>query len=180
MPEPNAAVTTDTEEEGNGAGNEPLSYKDWVGEQPDNVKTMLSSWEGGLKSALQSERTRAKDLEKQVRDASKKLEEGSDARVQLESLADSLALAKQESAFYELAHAAGANNIKLLYIAATQDKSVHADGSADFVQLKTVYPQLFGSTKPVPKANAGDGSGDPPSGKKDMNNFLRAAAGRKI
>jgi len=179
MPEPNVNVSVnDPTGEADGAGTEPLVYDSWLGEQPDNIKEMLSGWEGGLKTALQSERSRAKDLEKQVRDASKKLDEGSDARAQLEALADNLAAAKQESAFFEAAHAAGANNIKLLFIAAKQDDVIRSDGSSDFVQLKSVYPQLFGSTAVLPRGNAGDGT-DPPQGKKDMNAFIRKSAGRR-
>ena len=177
MPDPNVNVN-DQSDEGDGAGTEPLVYDSWLGEQPDDIKEMLSGWEGGLKTALKAERTRAKDFEKQMRDAAKKLEEGSEARTQLEAMADDLVAAKQESAFFEAAHAAGANNIKLLFIAARQDDVIRKDGTSDFVHLKNVYPQLFGSTTAVPRGDAGNLT-DPPIAKKSMNTAIRTMAGRQ-
>ena len=178
MPD-NIDVNVETNAKEDEAGTAPLDYSAWVEEQPGEVKTMLSGWEGGLKTALKAERDRAKSLDKQLRDAAKKLEEGSEERIQLEAIADELADARRESSFYELAHIAGANNIKLLYVAAKQDELVRKDGSSDFAQLKTIYPQLFGITKIVPKGNAGEGGVDPPAGKKDMNAFIRQSSGRR-
>jgi len=179
MPEPTTTVVDPKPEDG-GAGTEPLVYGTWVEGQPDNVKTLLSDWEAGLKTALKSERNRANTLEKSLRDAAKKLDEGSEARTKLEAMADDLNSAKMESTFYELAHKAGGNSIKLLFVAAKAEGLIRKDGNADFAELKILYPQLFGSTKPTPRGNAGDGTGDPPRTAEDMNTAIRRAAGRRV
>lgn len=169
----------DNGDSGNGeSGKDPLVYETWVEEQAPEVKAMLGENVSGLKTALKSERTKAKGLERELRDAAKKLEDGSDARNQLEAMADNFATAQQESSFYEAAHKAGVNNLKLLFVAAKEEELIRKDGGADFAELKNLFPQLFGPTK-IPKGNAGDGSGDPPPGKTGMNAFIRTSAGRR-
>jgi|GEM_PF-6015885 len=163
---------------GGGAGdgsNEhaSLQFETWVAGQPDEVKAMLESHTGGLKSALQSERERAKGLEKGLREAASKAEKGSENEKQLVALADQVQEASRKNAFYENAVSAGATNLKLAYMAAVSDDLFKRDGSVDFEALKKNYPELFGKTS---TNNAGSG-GKGPDKKITMDDFIRAKAG---
>lgn len=132
-----------------------LVYETWIAEQPETIRTLLDGHAAGLKSALQSERERSKTLEKELRDAASKAEKGSDAEKRLSTLADQVQAESKKSAFYESAVTAGVNNLKLAFLAATQDELFKKDGSPDFEALKTSYPELFGATQ---SNSAGEGS----------------------
>ncbi|OQY95342.1 MAG: hypothetical protein B6D39_00150 [Anaerolineae bacterium UTCFX2] len=154
-----------------------LSYEAWVKDQPEEIKTMLSGWERGLKTALDGERDARKGLEKQVRDLAGKAEKGSEAEKQLTQLADQITESDRRSDFYEAAHAAGVTNLKLAYLVALHDDLFDKRGMVNFETMKGFYPELFGGQK-LPKGNAGDGTGTSPTGKNSMNDYIRAAAGR--
>jgi len=156
----------------------PLSYEAWVKEQPDEVKTMLSGWERGLKTALDGERDARKALEKQVRDLAGKAEKGSEAEKQLIGLADQIGEADRKTAFYETAHAAGVTNLKLAYTVAVQDEMFDKRGQVNFETMKAQYPELFGGVRKAPPGNAGAGTNTNQPAGKGMNDFIRKAAGR--
>lgn len=164
-------------EDGDAGDSSPLTFDGWLGEQPDEVKTLLDGHTKGLKSALESERGNRKDLEKQVRDLAAKAEKDSETQKELTGIADKLSSAEQQADFYEAAHAAGVTNLKLAYTVAVQDEMFDRRGQVDFDTLKTQYPELFGKVS-TPPGNAGDGTDTQPSPAKDMNTFIRRAAGR--
>jgi hypothetical protein len=154
-----------------------LEYEAWVKDQPKNIKDMLGKWEGGLKTALESERGSRKDLEKQLRDLAKKAEDGSDAQKKLVGMADQVSAADRRADFYEEAHKAGVSNIKLAFLVATEEDLFDSKNRVNFDAMKKEYPELFGG-KPVPEGNAGNGTEGAPQGVKDMNKLIRQAAGR--
>lgn len=152
-----------------------LIYETWIAEQPETVRSMLDGHTTKLKSALTSERERSKGLEKDLRDAASKAEKGSEAEKRLNQLADQVQAESKKSAFYESAGAAGVNNLKLAYIAATQDDLFKKDGSPDFDALKKSYPELFG----MPQSNsAGEGENQTPGGKFSMDDYIRGQLAR--
>lgn len=173
----NAGSDKGTEDKG--AGGTPATFEAWLKEQPDDVKSLLDGHTTGLKSALESEREQRKTFEKQLRDAAKKLEEGSDARKSVEEMAGQLATLQQQSAFYDAAHAAGVSNLKLAFIAAQQADLFDKKGQVNFDEMKKQFPELFaaGAAKPPP-SNGGQGTRSPMPGGKDMNAYIRKAAGR--
>jgi hypothetical protein len=150
-----------------------LIYETWIAEQPETVRAMLDGQTSKLKSALTSERERSKGLEKDLRDAASKAEKGSEAEKRLNQLADQVQAESKKSAFYESAVAAGVNNLKLAFLAATQDDLFKKDGSPDFDALKKSYPELFGTTQ---SNGAGEGS-NTPDGKFDMDAYIRNQLG---
>ena len=158
--------------------SEPPSFDAWLKEQADPIKAMMENHTHGLKSALQSEREAHATLEKQVRDLAAKAEKDSDAQTQLTKLADEMSETNRKAEFYEAAHAAGVANLKLAYLAATQDGLFDKRGVVNFESMKQSYPELFGGKKPPP-ANPGEGTGGQPPKHQDMNDFLLRAAGRK-
>jgi hypothetical protein len=164
--------------QGSGGGDlSPLVYDTWLGEQSEEIKGLLDGHIKGLKSALESERGTRKDLEKQVRDLAAKAEQDSDAQKSLTEIADKLSGAEQQADFYEAAHAAGITNLKLAYTVAVQDEMFDRRGQVNFETMKQSYPELFGQGG-TPPGNAGAGTDTPPPPAKDMNTFIRRAAGR--
>ena len=159
-------------------GGTPPEYKTWFQEQPEAIRQMLEKETSGLKSALKSERESRKDLETQLRDLAGKAEKGSEAETKLTQMADQLSESDRKADFYEAAHAAGVSNLKLAYLIAVQDEMFDRRGNVNFESMKKQYPELFGGTQ-KPPGNAGAGTdNNQPSGK-SMNDFIRAAAGRK-
>ena len=156
---------------------ESLQFDAWIKDQPEPVKQLLDARTAGLKSALASERDAHSALEKQVRELAAKATKDSDAQVQLTKLADEMSETNRKAEFYEAAHAAGVANLKLAYLAATQDGLFDKRGGVNFEAMKQTYPELFGGRKP-PEANPGSGTGNQPPTAATMNDFIRAAAGR--
>jgi hypothetical protein len=151
--------------------------------QPDEVKAMIDGHTKGLKSALETERTARKGFEKELRDAAKKLEKGSDERQNLEGLADRLNTEQRRADFFDLAHNAGVTNLRLAWIAANEAELIPASVSGtDFDKIKAKFPELFAKVaqeKPkTPKGNAGDGTQTEQRPAGGMNAFIRTAAGR--
>jgi hypothetical protein len=157
-----------------------LSWDDWLKEQPEPVKALLDGHTSGLKSALDSERTAKKDLEKKLRDAAKHATDGSELQKELQKVANDLAEAQARADFFEAAAAAEVTNPRLAYIAARDAGLMDDKRGADFGKLKQQFPELF--KKPVtPAGNAGSGTGGSapaPTGNAAANFAIRRAAGR--
>jgi len=150
------------------------TFDAWLAKQPETLKTLYATHTSGLTTALASERTAHKDLEKQLRDMAKKAGDGTEAQKSLTEQADKLAAESQKTEFYDKAHTAGVRNLKLAYLAAKEATLVNDKGDCDFTKLKTAYPELFAA---APKGNAGDGTGT--DGKPfSMNEQIRQKAGR--
>ena len=134
----------------------------------------------GLKTALTDERAGRKELEKKLRELSKQAEEGSALRAQLDKLAEEQGVTTAKATFFEAAHDAQVKNLRLAWLAAQEYGLLDAKtGEADFAKLRQQAPELFAS-KVVPTANAGNGAKQ--AGAVDgrsMNDFIRAAAGRR-
>jgi hypothetical protein len=128
---------------GTGQAPKPTTYDEWLAGQDEATKTLLGTHTQGLRSALDSERTQRKDLERQLRDTAGKLDKDSDARKSLDELANKLASTERQSNFYDEAHRQGANNLKLAYLAASGDGLIDDKGKVDWAQLKSKFPQLF-------------------------------------
>lgn len=163
---------------GKGGGKQALQYESWLAAQPDEVKTLLENNTKGLKSALSSERDARAQLEKDLRDAAKKAEKGSEMETQLTQMADQVAESDRKTDFYEAAHQAGITNLKLAYTVAVQDEMFDKRGLVNFEEMKKSYPELFGTNK-KPDGNAGAGTGGDGTPTGNMNDWIRQAAGRK-
>lgn len=177
----NAAQTTQAATNTTQVAATPSSFDKYIADQPDAIKELFDTHIDGLKSALDSERTGRKDLEKQLRNLSKQATEGSDLKTQLDQLAENVKQSDSRAAFYEGAHEAGVRNLKLAWVAAKEYDVLDTKGNVDFGKLKTFVPELF--TQPVKTvvatANAGNGANQAGVAKPDMNTFLRTATGRR-
>lgn len=177
-------------------GEEEKSFEALLEEQPEEFKTAYEQHTHGLQTALQSEREerkserdRRKELEKELRTMAQNAEEGSELRGQLEEKADALSEQEQRASeadaradFYEEAHGQGVTNLKLAYMAVTQDEIYDRKGNPDFAKLREDHPQLFGKrpgAAPAGDSGKGTGTGQEPPAQNDMNQWIREAAGRQ-
>jgi len=157
---------------------EALGWDTFHASLPEEAQKLISDREGGLKTALKTERDARGKAEKDLRDIADKLEKGSDAQKEVLKLADKVAEGTQKSDFYEEAHEEGVSNLKLAYVVAMQDGLISKRGKIDWKTLKESYPELFSKIK-IPDGDAGDGTGSKrPGGKMDMNALIRKKAGR--
>lgn len=157
----------------------PPSFDEWLKGQDEVVKGLVAERFRQLDSTVKATRAEREALNKQLRDATKKLEEGSEARKALEGMSAKLEEAEQRLSFFEDAAKPeiGCNNPKLAWLAAIEAGAIDGKGRVNWEALKTQFPELF---KPkVPPANAGSGTGTPPAGKVSMNDWIRRAAGRQ-
>lgn len=153
------------------------SYKDWFTKQPEEVQTLITENESGLKSALTSEREARGDLEDKVRDLAKDAEKDSDLQKQLTTIADELKTVSDKADFYEVAHEAGVTNLKLAWLLVQSDEDLlDRKGNANFDTMKKSNPELFAKVAPKPKGNQGEGTGSESPTSEDMNVRIRKAA----
>lgn len=151
-----------------GQGETP-DFETWLTAQDESARSLIDSHTQGLRGALDAERTQRKDLSKQLRDLTGKLE-GEAAR-QVGELSTRLETAQKRADFVEAAARAGCSDVRLAWLAAQADDLTVDD-------VKTAYPQLFVPAS-RPTTNAGQGAGATNGGAtRDMNLFIRRAAGR--
>jgi hypothetical protein len=135
----------------------------------------------GLIKALDSERERAKSLEKSMRELAGKAEKGSDNEKLLTEMADKLDLANRKADFFRDASKPdlGLADPEAAWILADAKPDAFRDrkGNIDFDALKQAHPWLFRQPRPTPTANAGAGTGGDPTTAQDFNDAIRTAAG---
>jgi len=168
---PNPADTSETPQV-------PETWDAFMEAQPEPVRELFTNHVSGLKSALVDERDQRKDFERQLRDVAKQLEDGSDAKAQLERLTNEYEEAERRIAFYESAPAELVNH-KLGWLAATEMDAFDRRGNVNWDAVKDAYPELFRQPKQAPPpGDAGSGAGGSGPRTFDMNDAVRAAAGR--
>lgn len=156
----------------------PASFDEWIKGQPAEVAALIDSHVTGLRNTVQATRRERDDLAKQLRDAAKGLEQGSEARKALEAMTAQVEAAEVRAAFYEDAAKPeiGCTNARLAYIAAQQDALIDNRGRVNWESLRQTYPELFRRAAPTSNAGAGTQNTQPATG--GMNEFIRRAAGR--
>ena len=160
---------------GEGKG-ETLTFEKWSESLTDEQKALMETHTKGLKGALDSERTNAANLAKQIKELSAKAEKGSELEKSLAELNSKLEDQNSYVEFLEEAGKAGVSNVKLAWIAVKQDGLIDSKGWVNFDSLKKDYPELFGE-KQKSSGDAGAGAGGS-GGKLDMNTIIRHAAGQ--
>lgn len=154
------------------------TFDTWYKALAADAQGLVDDHVDGLRSALNTERSERKGLEKRLKEIQKQADEGGDVKVQLQQLSDEMSAATARASFFEAAHAADVKNLRLAWLAANDAGLVDKrTGAVDFGELRKVAPELF-VTKVPPPANAGAGAQQNGVTKPGMNDFLRAAAGR--
>lgn len=138
------------------------TFEEWFESQPENVKSLISDHEKGLKSALNAERDNTKALSSQLRDLQGAAEKGSDLEKQITALQTKLNESERHASFIDGAAAAGCSNPKAAYKLAKNDDDLwKQDGSPDWAAIKETAPEFF--TKPNSSGNAGSGTDTDPN-----------------
>ena len=155
------------------------TFEEWYESQTDDVKTLISEHESGLKSALKAERDNTKSLNSQLRELQGKADKGSEMEKQLTTLQERLAESERHSAFIDGATDAGCTNAKACYKLAKADPELwKRDGTPDWDAIRETAPEFF--QKKQSSGNAGSGTDkDPNAGSKQhpMDVMMRKAVG---
>lgn len=172
MPDETQATTTSE-------ATEPFDFDAWLGEQPEHVRKGYEGKTQGLHSALEKERTTAKDLSKELKRLSGLAEKGSELEKALDEKSARLEQAERERDFIREASRPeiGCVNPDTAFLVATAKDLFKRSGEPDWTAIKQVAPELFGQRK-TPPGNAGSGNGSPPAQKADMNAYIRGQFGR--
>ena len=175
---PENQTTTETTQTTQETSAPPASFDEWVKAQPPEIMSLIDGHIEGLKNTVQATRRERDDLAKQLREAAKGLEQGSDARKALETMTAQVEAAEVRAAFYEDAAKPeiGCTNARLAYIAAQQDGLIDSRGRTNWEKLRQTYPELFRRAAPTTNAGAGTANAQPATG--GMNAFIRRSAGR--
>jgi TolA-binding protein len=157
----------------------PQNWDEYLEAQPAYVRELFNSEVERLQNTVHATRNERDTAQKQLKELGKKLEEGSEARQQLDQIVANLEAESARADFYEEAAQKGVANLKLAWLAVQEDKdNLTRRGRPDFDALKERHPQLFRSTTPVtPPGHAGAGTQTPPSKPDDMDTFIRRSAG---
>lgn len=182
MPEGNEQVNQ--QEQGGAGGGKPTDapkeYKDFgefMGEQPEAVRTLFEAHEAGLKGALGKERDEKEALSKQIRELSKAAGDNDALKGQLDTVAAALDESNRRADFFAAAALAGitGSDIELAYVAAVKDQLFDRKGQPDIAALKEKYPKLFTAATPGTGGGAGAGRRQaPPKPDGGMNEFIRS------
>lgn len=173
-------AATDSNDETEGA--KPQDFDEWLPNQPEHVKALITSRFSKLETALQSERSDRKAQEKELKRIMRGMDENNPLKPQLEEYSKKATESNTRADFYEEAHKRGVSNLRLAYHAAKSEGCIDDRGRVDWDELKDKVPEIFATSKPAappPKVNAGAGTGNgaaynAPGG---MNYLLRKAAG---
>lgn len=148
-------------------------FETWLKEQTANVQTAYEKHTTGLRTALQTERESRSQLQKTVRDLSKKADAGSEMATQLTQLADDLALANSKLEFYEQASGRGIPYLDVAFRTAVDAGAIDAKGRINWQLLEERYPLIFTAQRPpAPKGDIGKGSKQT-SSRTSMNEWIR-------
>jgi hypothetical protein len=157
-----------------------FDFDSWLGEQPEHVRGGYERTTGGLKSALEQERSQRKELAKELKRLGGLAEQGSEAQKALGEMSTRLEQAEQRAAFYEEANKSeiGCSNPKAAFLVAQAEGLFRRSGEPDWAAIKASAPELFGRKTPTPPGHAGNGNNAPPTPAAGMNAYIRQAAGR--
>jgi hypothetical protein len=157
----------------------PVTWDEFLETAPEPVRNLYTAQTAGLQSALATEREERKALAKKLKDATSKMEEGSEARTQLEQVSLQLEAAQKRADFFEEAARpeSGCANPKLAFIAAQADDLIDDKGRVDWEALRESYPELFRQINKPPAGNAGTGTANPPPVAASIDSLIRRKAG---
>jgi len=160
------------------AGDPPATFDAWLEKQDDATKALYEAHVTGLKNTVKSTRQERDDLAKSIKDLQTKAEKGSELEKSLTEFTTKLEAAERRATFAEEAvkPEIGCTNPKAAWLVAQADNLFDRKGNPDWAAIKAAAPELFG--KKTPNANGGAGTGTEPPKGANMNNWIRAQAGR--
>lgn len=156
----------------------PLNFDDWLGSQDESIKELIESRFTTLENTVKATRGERDTLAQDIKKLAKEQKEGSEARVQLDKMSAQLEATERRAAFLEEAMnpAIQCRNARAAWLLADAGQLFTKRGTPDWDAIKREAPELFGT--PTARANAGNGTQQPPSPTQGMNDFIRKATGR--
>ena len=177
MPDKNDKNDNDNgnNEDGN---QEAVTWDTFMGAQTEEVQGLYQSNIEGLKSTIKATRSERDTMANELRDAAGELEKGSDAEGKLLDMAGKVEAAEKRATFAEdaLKPEIGCTNPKVAYLVALAGDLFDRRGNPDWDAIKKASPETF--KEKLPKVDGGEGTDKIPTGKGDMNTFIRSRAGR--
>lgn len=158
----------------------PATWDEALAALPEPVRALYEAHTTGLKHTVQATRSERDALKAQLDALTKALgKDTPDAAKQLlAEMTGQLEASNRRAAFYEESGKSeiGCTNPKAAFALAQAEGLFDARGNVNWPALKAAAPELFRKT--APPGNAGAGTGNPPLPERNMNAFIRAAAGR--
>lgn len=178
MPDETQDNSTDNQTTNGTDEQDQITWEGWLEGQEPTIQGLYEGHVQGLKAALASERDQGKNLAKELREATLKLEEGSEARKELEKLQITVDTATQRADFFEEAARPeiGCANPKLAFVAAKEIDAFDKRGNVNWERLRESFPELFKPKGAPGHAGAGTTTAPQPI---DMNAIIRGATGRQ-
>lgn len=172
------AVQQPTEQPKDDKGVTPKSFEEFLEAQPEEVKTLYQSHSEALLNTVKATRDERDQFKKQIKELAKGQADGSEAKKQLEAMEAQLERTERRAAFLEdaMKPEVQCRNPRAAWLLAEAEGLFDKKGLPDWAAIKRDAPELFG--QPVANANAGQGTQQKPNPHKDMNAFIRKAAGR--
>lgn len=164
---------------------EPQSFATfdaWYTSLNDDQKTLATPAKEHFDRLYQTIRTvrdERDDFQKQLKQISAKLKEGSEERQTLDELSTKLDKANQRADFYEEAPSHNCLNVKAAYALALSSELIDPKKGVDWKSLQEEAPELFGDGKKrLPKRGAaGSGTQSERAEGLTMNDWIRRSAG---
>lgn len=154
------------------------TWETWIADQTDDVQGLYNSHVEGLKNTVKATREERDTMASDLRDAAAKLDKGSEAETKLTEMAGKFDAMERRAVFAEdaIRPEIGCTNPKAAYLIAQADELFDRKGNPSWDAIKKAAPELF--RKPGTDTNAGSGTGGDPPETFDMNQAIRAKAGR--
>ena len=159
-------------------GETPENFEVWLEGQDAKVKDLYTAHSESLLNTVRATRSERDNLAKQIKELAKGQAEGSEARKALDEMSVRLETSERRADFLEQAMKPEiqCRNVKAAWIVAQADNLFDRKGNPDWNAIKAEAPELFGAV--TAQANVGTGTATPPPASKNMNDFIRTAAGR--
>jgi predicted outer membrane protein len=157
-------------------GETPASWEEYLATQPESIQGLYTSHSEALVNTVKATRQERDALSKQLKELAKTQAAGSEAQKQLEAMSAQLQEAEQRASFFEDAGSAQCRNTKAAWLLAKAGGHFEKNGRPNWAAIRGEAPELFGPV--LTKSNAGTGTQSAAPTGKDMNEFIRKAAGR--
>ena len=172
------ATTEQPQQPAENQGETPADFETWLEGQEPKVKELYTQHSEALLNTVRATRKERDDMAKQIKELAKQTAEGSDARKALDEMSARLEVTERRASFMEEAMKPEiqCRNARAAWLVATSENLFDKKGNPDWNAIKQEAPELFGAI--TANAQAGAGTASPPPAKKNMNDFIRTAAGR--
>jgi Arc/MetJ-type ribon-helix-helix transcriptional regulator len=156
----------------------PASFEEFLEAQPEAVKALYTNHSEALLNTVRATRSERDDMAKKIKELTKGMAEGSEAKTQLEAMSAQLEKTQKRAAFLEdaMKPEIQCRNAKAAWLLAEAGDLFDRKGMPNWTAIRQEAPELFGVASA--NANAGNGTGQPPAPQKNMNDFIRRASGR--